>query len=257
MLALLLVGAFVWARLPQNKPPPPACSVIAFEGDAFTVCEANLDDVELRLVLDDAAGVKLRSFSKLQSALGDRARRVVFAMNAGMYDESGRPIGLYVEAGRERRPLNRRPGPGNFHMMPNGVFFVDRDGAAHIETSTSYADRIDDGAWWATQSGPMLVIDGKLHPRFQSDGASRFVRNGVGLRDGKNVLFAISETPVSFGKFARFFRDALGCQNALYMDGSVSGLWAPHLGRQDGGPPLGPMFVVLRKRDLPADSGKD
>jgi uncharacterized protein YigE (DUF2233 family) len=253
---VLLIGAFVWTRLPQNKPPPPACRVVAFEGDPFTVCEADLDTMELRLVLDDSAGVKLRNFATLQGALGERAQRVVFATNAGMFDDDGRPIGLYVEAGRERRPLNRRPGPGNFHMLPNGVFSVDRAGVARIETSAVYEASTGD-VWWATQSGPMLVINGALHPRFQADGASRYVRNGVGLRDGKHVVFAISETPVSFGKFARLFRDALGCSNALYLDGSVSGLWAPHIGRQDGGPPLGPFFVILRKADLPAERGKD
>ncbi len=59
----------------------------------------------------------------------------------------------------------------------------------------------------ATQSGPMLVINGQLHPKFSEDGQSRKIRNGVGVLDGDTVFFALSEGAVSFADFARLFRD--------------------------------------------------
>jgi len=99
----------------------------------------------------------------------------------------------------------------------------------------------------ATQSGPMLVIDGKLHPAFEHDGMSRNIRNGVGVTGGK-ALFVISDDPVSFGKFARFFRDRLKARNALFFDGSVSALWDPANGRRDLTKPLGPIVVAYRPR---------
>ena len=71
------------------------------------------------------------------------------------------------------------------------------------------------------------------------------IRNGVGVRGGE-ALFAISDQPVSFGRFARFFRDGLGCPDALYLDGAVSSLWAPAMGRQDTQTGLGTFVVVLR-----------
>jgi uncharacterized protein YigE (DUF2233 family) len=163
-------------------------------------------------------------------------------MNAGMYDEAGRPIGLYVEKGVERRPLNRRDGPGNFHLKPNGVFAVDAKG--HV--SVTPTERFEGAKNWATQSGPMLLIAGKLHPKFDADGESRLIRNGVGVAGPGIAWFAIAEEGVSFGRFARFFRDGLGCSDALYLDGTVSSLWDPGARRQDGYTSLGPMIAVFR-----------
>src|SRR5690606_41658138 len=102
-------------------------------------------------------------------------------------------------------------------------------------------------ARWATQSGPMLLIDGEMHPRFAEDGTSRLMRNGVGVRDDARAYFVISAGFVSFGRSARFFRDELGCPNALYLDGSVSSLWAPDLDRRDETDDLGPMVAVLAR----------
>jgi uncharacterized protein YigE (DUF2233 family) len=92
----------------------------------------------------------------------------------------------------------------------------------------------------------MLVIDGKLHPAFEHDGTSRHVRNGVGIAPNGRALFVISEEPVSFGKFARFFRDRLKARNALFFDGAVSALWDPANGRRDITRPLGPMVVAFK-----------
>lgn len=166
-------------------------------------------------------------------------------MNAGMYDPTGRPIGLYVEKGATRYRLNLRDGPGNFHLKPNGVFLVDDRGRASIVPSPDFA-KARPKARWATQSGPMLLIRGKLHPRFDADGPSRLVRNGVGVTRAGIAWFAISEEGVSFGRFARFFRDELGCTDALYLDGTVSSLWDPGAGRKDAYSSLGPMVAVFR-----------
>ena len=189
----------------------------------------------------------MRSFERLQAALGPRAAALRFAMNAGMYDETGRPIGLHVEAGKQVRRLNRASGGGNFGMKPNGVFAVDENGRVEIATTEDWAAR-PRRASWATQSGPMLVIQGRLHPRFQANGPSLNIRNGVGVDSRATAWFVISDDPVSFGRFARFFRDALGCRNALYFDGAVSSLWEPAAGRRDRRAELGPMILVLDRR---------
>jgi uncharacterized protein YigE (DUF2233 family) len=170
-------------------------------------------------------------------------------MNAGMYDESGRPIGLYVEQGERQRRINLRSGPGNFHMKPNGVFAVDEQGRVSLKTSEAFARR-PPPAMWATQSGPMLVIDGRLHPAIRPDGESRLVRNAVGVADERTAYFVISDEPVSFGRLARLFRDALRCPNALFFDGTVSSLWDPAAGRRDGYDSLGPMVMVFGRNPL-------
>lgn len=185
----------------------------------------------------------IRQFADLEQHLGARAERVAFAMNAGMYDEEGRPIGLSIVEGKLKHAINRKKGGGNFHLMPNGVFQVRKDGSAEIVTSKAW--RASPTIRFASQSGPMLVIHGKIHPAFEPDGTSRYVRNGVGIAPNGRPLFVISEGPVSFGKFARFFRDGLKARNALFFDGAVSALWDPANGRRDITKPLGPMVVVF------------
>jgi uncharacterized protein YigE (DUF2233 family) len=123
---------------------------------------------------------------------------------------------------------------------------VDKEGLVSVSPTPDYA-RAGKTVRWATQSGPMLVLGGKLHHKIDPDGPSRLIRNGVGVKDANTAFFVLSEEGVSFGRFARFFRDALGCDNALFLDGSVSSLWDRPGGRQDAYPALGPMIVVLKK----------
>jgi uncharacterized protein YigE (DUF2233 family) len=251
--SLLLAAALALAGCEDaQQAPPPApveaghCRRQAFEGSSFTICpyDRATQQLELAVAGDDGP---LRSFAALERQIGERGRRLLFAMNAGMFDEEGQPIGLYVEQGDRRRRINLRDGPGNFHMKPNGVFAVDEEGRASILTSDAYARRPPARVMWATQSGPMLVIGGQLHPRISADGESRLVRNGVGVSDADHAWFVVSDDPVSFGRFARLFRDILRCRDALFFDGSVSSLWDPAAGRRDEHAPLGPMVMAFRR----------
>ena len=249
--ALLLLASCRESEPAGNGALPAAsvgqpCESRTFEGSAFTVCAFDARSHEIRLAWRGEDGAALRSLPALEAALGPEAERVRFAMNAGMYDEDGAPIGLYVEQGERLKPISLKAGPGNFHLLPNGVFAVDAEGRVSVTPSREFAERVN-APLWATQSGPMLVIDGKLHPKFDADGPSRLVRNGVGVRDPRTAWFAISEEGVSFGRFARLFRDELGARDALYFDGTVSSLWDPAAGRQDAYPRLGPIVIVLRR----------
>lgn len=255
MRALLLPLLLLACSDTPEPPPAPtiepdlavasACEAIRFEDTQFTACRYDPRRHELTLMLGDARG-PFRNFAELEKHLGERTGRLRFAMNAGMFDETGEPIGLYVEDGHRHRALNRREGGGNFHLMPNGVFLVEADGQPAVLTSQAYARR-EERPQWATQSGPMLVIDGALHPAFQPNGTSLYIRNGVGVDRAGTAWFAISEEPVSFGRFARLFRDRLNTPNALYLDGSVSSLWDQPAARQDAFPSLGPMVVVFER----------
>lgn len=231
---------------PSAAQAAGSCETIRRPESAYAVCSAAKKDPSLRLFLADADGAVFGSFTALERALNQKGETLAFAMNAGMYHPDRRPVGLYVENGREATPLNRRGGPGNFHMRPNGVFWIGPQGAAVTETTRYAALRAK--PIFATQSGPMLVIGGKLHPVFKADSDSLKIRNGVGLcRDGR-VRFAISDQPVTFHAFALFFRDGLGCDDALFLDGSISALHAPELGRSDIWRPMGPIVGLVRKR---------
>jgi uncharacterized protein YigE (DUF2233 family) len=172
-------------------------------------------------------------------------------MNAGMYHSDRSPVGLYIEEGREAAPLVTREGPGNFGLLPNGVFCLS-DGRAQVIETLRYAQERPT-CRYASQSGPMLVIDGDLHPRFLTDSDSRYIRNGVGTAADGRAWFVISDDPVNFHRFARVFRDHLGVDQALYFDGKVSRLYAPGLGRNDLGFPLGPMVGLVVDAETPLD----
>ena len=241
-LALLVAACRDEPSAKARAQPAGACTQQMFEQSQFTVCDAGEGRIEL---LAAAPGeIPIRQFAQVEAKLGSRAARVAFAMNGGMYDEAGRPIGLAIVEGRQVHAINRRKDGGNFHLMPNGVFQVQADGRAKVVTSASW--KPEPSIRVATQSGPMLVIDGKLHPAFEPDGTSRYIRNGVGIGAEGTPLFVISDDPVSLGKFARFFRDRLKCRNALFLDGAVSALWDPPAYRRDVTVPLGPIIVAFK-----------
>lgn len=242
LLVITLLSAGCTAEDSAANFPESSCRQQQFEGSRFTVCDPK--DGELRLFAAGNGQQPVRSFGELMQQVDED--RVAFAMNAGMFDEDGRPIGLTRAGGDKLRDVNLRDGPGNFHMKPNGVFMVLCGGTPAIFASDAIPE-FRCAPELATQSGPMLVIKGELHPDFEHDGTSRHIRNGVGVTADRKALFVISQDPVSFGKFARFFRDELETPDALYFDGSVSSLWDPANGRMDGHSPLGPIIVAFKR----------
>ena len=138
--------------------------------------------------------------------------------------------------------FNHADGPGNFHLKPNGIFYVAGQKAGVMETEAFAHSGIKPDL--ATQSGPMLLINGALHPSISPTGSSIKIRNGVCVNDGNKVLFAISDDFVTFYQFALMFRDGLHCKNALFLDGSVSSLYAPEIKRSDFISTIGPMLGV-------------
>jgi uncharacterized protein YigE (DUF2233 family) len=221
-----------------------ACAPKSFAGAKFTVCIFDPRHDDIRLFLSGPDGKPYGSLAALAEALKAKGERLAFAMNAGMFKEDQSPVGLYVENRKKLHEADTRSGTTNFHLKPNGVFWVG-DGAAGVaETDRFLADRST--ARYATQSGPMLVIDGKIHPKIKPGGESLKIRNGVGACDAGAAAFAISDDPVNFDVFARLFRDGLGCPNALFLDGSVSSLYAPELNRDDELGPIGPIVGVVR-----------
>lgn len=223
-----------------SAPADGPCGAVAYEGARYTVCEIDLALHRLDLYWQDASGEAYGGFARLVEALDAVP---LFAMNAGMYHADLAPVGLHVEDGTELSRASTADGPGNFHMKPNGVFYVS-DGTAAVSETGAYlaAGHAPD---LATQSGPMLVINGEIHPRFLADSTSLRRRNGVGVVDGSRVVFAISEGRVTFWDFAHLFRDGLGADDALYLDGSMSSLYAPALGRADALRPMGPIIAAF------------
>lgn len=224
------------------------CEKISFDGADYTVCRVDARTQELSLFLRDDQGEIYGQFSSIDNALNARDKQLAFAMNAGMYHENRSPVGHYIENGQEVMRVIPNAGPGNFGLLPNGVLCL-REGRADVFETGRYIAEAP-VCTHATQSGPMLVVDGALHPRFLKDGTSRYIRNGVGTSsDGGSVVFAISDEPVNFYSFGTLFRDRLQTPNALYFDGNISRLYAPDIGRSDFGFALGPIIGVVEPRE--------
>ncbi|MDO9638991.1 MAG: phosphodiester glycosidase family protein [Pseudotabrizicola sp.] len=237
--------AALFALLLPQVVGATSCATVSFEGSAFTTCEVSAGE-DLRLFHTGPSG-RLGSFSAVNSALAAEGKTLGFAMNAGMYHPDRAPVGLFIDGGREQSAIVTAEGPGNFGLLPNGVFCIG-DGFRLVESRAFAAN--PPACSYATQSGPMLVIGGQLHPRLIPDSDSTFIRNGVGVSvDGTRAVFVISDDRVNFHRFARFFRDALGLPDALYFDGKISRLYAPAIRRNDFGFAMGPIVGTVINRN--------
>lgn len=231
---------------PTPSPTPTAtsdCRKVTFEETVLVHCIAEPAKHRIAVDLGPDDGAPYRSLANLAAGRAADAAPVAFAVNGGMFDDEGKPIGYYVESGKRLKELNRNDGSGNFHMKPNGVFFG-TGSKWQVRTSEDFYSNVGDRPQFGTQSGPMLVIAGKLHPEITDNGPSRTRRNGVGVDGAGRAHFVMSEGAVSFGVLARYFRDELKTPNALYLDGAVSSLWDPASERLETRAPLGPLIVV-------------
>ena len=222
---------------------PQTCRNIEFNAASYTVCEFSAIDADVRLFWGEGEN-PYGHFTALDQALAIKNQRLIFAMNGGMYHKDRSPVGLYIDEDGARSTLQTRASSGNFGLLPNGVFHKTRNGLAVTETKTFQAKGLFPK--FATQSGPMLVIGGKLHPKFNKSSTSKRIRNGVGVSaDGQTVFFAMSKRPVNFHSFASLFKDLLETPNALYLDGVISRLFDEDSGRNDYGVAMGPIIAVV------------
>lgn len=255
LLALVAFGVPLGMSAAQDaKPevinpqtlPSMGCMEMRIAKARYVVCQFDPEAADLRLFLQRDETQVYGSFDHLSAALESKGERLRFAMNAGMYHRDRSPVGLYIEDGHRHKRANTNEGPGNFHLLPNGIFYINENGRAGVlETGAFLSKSLQPK--YATQSGPMLLIDGAIHPRFLPSSTSRKIRNGVGIAPGGAVVFVKSETPVTFYKFAQFFADEIGAKNALYLDGTISRLYDTGLGRNDDGFPMGPIVGVVTK----------
>ena len=199
---------------------------------------------DLQLYWKDDKGEIIQNFDNLKTYVASKNKKLVFAMNGGMYQPDYTPCGLYIQQQKTIRPLITGSGSGNFFLKPNGVFYINTNNTAAICTTPDFTNN-NKQVKWATQSGPMLVIDGAIHPAFKKGSANENIRNGVGILPDNRIVFAISKEEINFYDFAEFFKN-LGCKNALYLDGFVSRMYLPEKNLSDTDGSFGVMIGVLK-----------
>jgi uncharacterized protein YigE (DUF2233 family) len=200
-----------------------------FKNKTFDVYAVE-DIRSIQMFWKDANSSIYQRFSRVNAQVEKEGRVLKMATNGGIYMKDNSPLGLYVEQGVQRKKINKSKNEyGNFYLQPNGVFYV-TDSSAHIVPTDKY-ERYKRGVRYATQSGPMLVVNGEINKKFDKDSKHNNIRNGVGVtKDGK-VYFIISNQPLSLHAFASFFKEGLECHNALYLDGAISKMYLPDLNR--------------------------
>jgi uncharacterized protein YigE (DUF2233 family) len=220
---------------------------IKYANKSFDIYTADPTKDDIRIYWKNDKGEKLISLDNLKKHAERNGKKLVFATNAGIYLEDNSPQGLYIENGKELRPLDskKKISNANFYMQPNGVFLLTKTGAKVVVTDDykNYKGQ----ATYATQSGPMLVINGKINSTFKKGSANNgYIRSGVGINDKGQVVFAISNVPSNFYDFATLFRDVLQCKNALYLDGAICRSYIPTLNRPQLGGNFGAMIGITK-----------
>jgi len=230
---MLLAPALFALTLLSTRPAPDARI-------ASRVVDPNKELISMHW--KDGQGQVIGNIGVLDQEVKRMGKKLVFAMNGGMYDPQQAPVGLYVEDGQLLHKLNNsKGGSGNFHMQPNGVFGITKEGKAFVRTTAECPSPAT--LRYATQSGPMLLVKGAINAQFKQGSANLNIRNGVGIMPDGRVVFAISREPVNFFDFASWFK-AQGCTDALYLDGAISRAYLPEEGLKQLDGQLGVLISV-------------
>jgi uncharacterized protein YigE (DUF2233 family) len=213
LISFLLVAGSLNISLAQEK-----------NEDIFVSYKVDLKTSDLKLYWKNDKNEKFNSIGNLKNWLETQKKTLVFAMNGGMYMEDRTPLGLYIENKQQVRPLNKARGSGNFYLQPNGVFYITTDNKAAVCRTKDFTNNRK--VKYATQSGPLLVVDGEINSVFTKGSSNTNIRNGVGVLPNGEVVFAMSKSLINFYDFAKYFQD-MGCKYALYLDGFVSRTYLP------------------------------
>jgi len=249
-LLLLFLYLTAFQDAPQ-KTTTPTTETIAFRQNTFDIYRVDLAHDNLCLYWKNEDGENLRSLKNLKEHVEGLGENLLFATNAGMYLQDRSPQGLYVENGKVLKSLNflkslkTKPTP-NFYLMPNGVFYITDNNVPKV-VETSEFKKTKDSVQWATQSGPLLLHNNKIHSKFVDGSKNKHIRSGVGILNDHELIFAISNERVSFYDFALFYQKVLGCKDALYLDGAISRMYIEESGRLDGGGDFGVMIGVTEQ----------
>jgi uncharacterized protein YigE (DUF2233 family) len=217
--ALIVVLVSSFASHQSDNSQHPLTSI-----DSFVTYIVDPKLQELNFYWKDDTGAIIRSIENLMCHVEGKNSRLLFAANGGMFLKDNSPEGLYIENFSTLTPLDTSSGTDNFYMKPNGVFYITADNQPMVCQTSDFTcnNRIKH----ATQSGPMLLINGMIHPAFTCGSSNLHIRNGVGILPDNRVVFVMSKVKVNFYDFASYFL-SLGCKNALYLDGFVSRTYAP------------------------------
>ena len=194
------------------------------EDENFVFYTVNTKLETIKLYYKNDKGINFGSIENVKKYLKTKKQKLLFATNGGMYKKDRSPQGLFIENNILKSKIDTLNGNGNFYLKPNGIFYLTDNNIPIICKTEDYIQ--NNQVKYATQSGPMLVINGEIHTSFNTKSINLNIRNGVGVLPNNEVIFAMSKKEINFYDFAQFFKRK-GCKNALYLDGFVSRTYCP------------------------------
>lgn len=201
-----------------------------FNDKIFCAYIVNKDNDDINFHYKTAQDQNFSTLEKVKEKLEtDTLTKVRMITNGGMYSPNNEPQGLYIENFKELKSLDiDNPKDGtNFYMMPNGVFYVDSLNNFGVLTTELFQNKRINSVpiKHATQSGPMLLINGSLHPNFVKNSKNEKIRSGVGVTQDNKLVFLITNDDCNFYDFASCFQDIFNCKDALFLDGAISKMY--------------------------------
>jgi uncharacterized protein YigE (DUF2233 family) len=200
------------------------CFYKNYDDKNFITYSVDLKKYQVDFYWKNKNGKNFGSLQNLKNFIESKNKKLLFATNGGMYKKDKSPQGLFIQENKILQSIDTLSGNGNFFLKPNGIFYITNEKQPVICKTENFL--FSKNIKYATQSGPMLLIDGEIHSAFNKDSKNLNIRNGVGILHNNNVVFVMSKTEVSFYDFANYFKK-LGCKNALYLDGFVSRTYLP------------------------------
>lgn len=217
IIFLILISAILVGFLAQPK-------IKTIEDERFVTFIVNPKKHNIEFYWKNEKGENFKNVENLKLWLTKKKKELIFGTNGGMYKKDNSPQGLYIENGKKEMEIDTTKGNGNFYLKPNGIFYISKEKKPGICLTEKFIENKNMN--FATQSGPMLVIDGNIHPAFQKNSVNLNIRNGIGILPNNEILFAMSKEEINFYEFAEYFKK-MGCKNALYLDGFVSRTYLP------------------------------
>jgi uncharacterized protein YigE (DUF2233 family) len=222
----------------------------------YKVVLINSNNNDLKIINNNTGSLKNIDFfyTKLINT------KPIALMNAGMYERDGSPVGLLITDGKLIKNINLKKGlDGNFYKLKNAIFSIDSTGRYQINNTLAFNDFYKGnyiGFKYATQSGPVLITNGIINKELNIRSTNKLIRNGIGvLKNTKHniAVLVISETPTTFYELASFFK-ILNCDNAMYLDGTVSSLYyidsknpLKNIKTETSNAGLGPIFSITER----------
>lgn len=216
-LFLIIIATISVGFLAQTKKT-------AIDDERFVTFTVNPKKQNVAFYWKNEKNENFKNVENLMLWLKKKKKELIFGTNGGMYKKDNSPQGLYIENGKKKIKIDTSNGNGNFYLKPNGIFYISKDKKPNICLTKKFIENKKIN--FATQSGPMLVIDGNIHSAFQKNSVNLNIRNGIGILPNNEIVFAMSKKEINFYEFAEYFK-ALGCKNALYLDGFVSRTYLP------------------------------